>query len=43
MSKKKMYLCVNCGIVEDFVYYDKELDCDLCEDCCEYKDNMEEL
>ena len=36
------YLCANCGIVEDFVYFDEELDCDLCENCCEYKENMED-
>ena len=36
------YLCANCGYVEDFVYFDEELDCDLCENCCEHKDNMED-
>ena len=36
------YLCANCGIVEDFVYFDEELDCDLCENCCENKENMED-
>jgi hypothetical protein len=27
------YMCNRCGIVEGKVYFDKDLDCDLCEDC----------
>ena len=40
---KKKYLCANCGIVEDFIYFDEELDCDLCEDCKYELENKKDL
>ena len=37
------YLCNKCGIVEGIVYFDEDLDCDLCEDCiCENEGENDE-
>lgn len=33
------YMCDKCGIVENTVNYDEELDCDLCIDC-HFKDDV---